>query len=79
MESAKAMALHYTHTLWSAVSAGGMVMDGSCTFSWNPITVMYFLVVIFHVRATFPLSALVFMSSGVATPGPIRAQALVNF
>ena len=62
MESAKAMALHYTHTLWSAVSAGGMVMDGSCTFSWNPITVMYFLVVIFHVRATSPLSALVFMS-----------------
>ena len=30
-----AMALHYTHTLWNAVSAGDMVMDGSCTISWN--------------------------------------------
>ena len=27
------MALHYTHTLCSAVSAGDMVMDGSCTIS----------------------------------------------
>ena len=34
-----AMALHYTHTLWNAVSAGDMVMDGSCTISF-PITVM---------------------------------------
>ena len=32
----------------------------------SPITVMYFLVVIFHIRATsFPLSALVFMSQTV--------------
>ena len=36
VESVKiAMALHYTHTLWNAVSAGDMVMDGPCTFSWN--------------------------------------------
>ena len=36
VESVKmAMALHYTHTLWNAVSAGDTVMDGSCTFSWN--------------------------------------------
>ena len=36
VESVKmAMALHYTHTLWNAVSAGDMVMDGSCTISWN--------------------------------------------
>ena len=28
-----AMALHCTHTLWNAVSAGDMVMDGSCTIS----------------------------------------------
>ena len=66
-ESVKmAMALHYTHILWNAVSAGDMVMDGSCTISvleLFPITVMYFLVVIFHIRATSsPLSALVFMS-----------------
>ena len=26
-----ATALHYTHTLWNAVSAGDMDMDGSCT------------------------------------------------
>ena len=30
-----AMAFHYTYTLCSAVSAGDMVMDGSCTISWN--------------------------------------------
>ena len=30
-----AMVLHYTHTLWNAVSAGDMGMDGSCTTSWN--------------------------------------------
>ena len=30
-----AMALHYIHMLCSAVSAGDMVMDGSCTISWN--------------------------------------------
>ena len=30
-----AMVLHCTRTLWSAVSAGDMVMDGSCTISWN--------------------------------------------
>jgi len=30
-----AMALHCTHILWNAVSAGDMVMDGSCTISWN--------------------------------------------
>ena len=30
-----AMALHYIHTLWNAVSAEDMVMDGSCTISWN--------------------------------------------
>ena len=33
------MALHYTHTLWNAVSAGDVVMDWSCTngtgISWN--------------------------------------------
>ena len=37
-ESVKvAMALHYTHTLWNAVSARNVVMDGSCTISisWN--------------------------------------------
>ena len=27
-----AMALHYTHTLWNAVSAGDMVMDGLVLF-----------------------------------------------
>ena len=51
-----------------------MVMDGSCTTSWNfyhflellPMTVMYFLVVVFHITATSsPLSALVFMSQTV--------------
>ena len=26
-----AMALHYIHTLWNAVSAGDVVMDGCCT------------------------------------------------
>ena len=36
VESVKmAMALHYTHTLWNAVSAGDKVMDGSCTFFSN--------------------------------------------
>ena len=30
-----ASVLHYTHTLWSAVSAGDMVMDGPCTISLN--------------------------------------------
>ena len=30
-----AMALHYTHILWNAVSAGDMVMVRSCTISWN--------------------------------------------
>ena len=54
--------LHCTHTLWNAVSAGGMVMDGSYFLELFPIAVMYFLV-IFHLRATSsPLSALVFMS-----------------
>ena len=24
-----------THTFWNAVSAGNMVMDGSCTITWN--------------------------------------------
>ena len=60
-----AMALHHTHTLWNAVSAGDMVMDGSCTISWN-VSMMYCLVVNFHIRATSsPLSALVFMSQTV--------------
>ena len=36
VESVKmAMGLHYTHTLWNAVSAGEVVMDGSCTFFLN--------------------------------------------
>ena len=30
-----ATALHYTHTLWNAVSAGDMVMDGDYTIFWN--------------------------------------------
>ena len=68
------MVLHYAHTLWNAISAGDMVMDGSSTTSWNfyhflellPMTVMYFLVVVFHITATSsPLSALVFMSQTV--------------
>ena len=55
--------LHCTHTLWNAVSAGDMVMDGSYFLELFPIAVMCFLVVIFHVRATSsPLSALVFVS-----------------
>ena len=29
------MLLHYTLTLWNAVSAGDMVMDGPCTIFWN--------------------------------------------
>ena len=29
------LVLHYAHTLWNAVSAGDMVMDGSSTTSWN--------------------------------------------
>ena len=63
MENVKmVLVLHYTHTLWNAVSAG---------YGWAlyyflelfPISVMYFLVVIFHIRATSsPLSTLVFMS-----------------
>ena len=52
VESAKMdMALHCNHTLWNAVSAGDMVMDGSYTISW---TVIHFLVVIFHIRAISP-------------------------
>ena len=36
VESVKmAMALHCTHILLNAVSAGDMVMDGSCTIPWN--------------------------------------------
>ena len=36
MEGVKmVMELHYTNTLWNAASAGDMVMDGSCTISWN--------------------------------------------
>ena len=63
MESAKkVMALHCTLTLWNAVSVGDMDMDKPCTGPW----VMYFLVVIFHIRTTSsPLSALVFMSQVV--------------
>ena len=61
-----AMALHYTHTLWNAISAGdmhGYEWVLSFFLKLFPITVMYLLVVIFHIRATSsPLSALVFMS-----------------
>ena len=58
------MALHYTHTLCSAVSTGAWLWMGLVLFPRTfPITVMYFLVVIFHIRVTSsPLSALVFMS-----------------
>ena len=36
MGSAKiSMVLHDTFTLWNAVSAGDMVMDGPCTIFWN--------------------------------------------
>ena len=36
VESVKmAMAPQSTLTLWNVVSAGDMVMDGSCTIFWN--------------------------------------------
>ena len=59
------MALHYTHTPWNAVKCWGHGYGWALYYFLElfPITVMYFLVVIFHIRATSsPLSALVFMS-----------------
>ena len=61
-----AMALHHTHTFWNAVSAGDMHGYGWVLYYFLelfPVTVMYLLVMIFHIRATSsPLSILVFVS-----------------
>ena len=61
-----AMALHYTCTLWNAVGAAWGHGYGWVLYYFLelfPITVMYFLVVIFHIRATSSqLNAIVFMS-----------------
>ena len=59
------MALHYAHTPWNAESAGGHGYGWVLYYFLElfPVTVLYFLVVIFHIRATSsPLSALMFMS-----------------
>ena len=61
-----AMVLHYSHTLWNDCSKCWGHGYGWVLYFFLelfPITVMYVLVVIFHIRATSsPLSALVFMS-----------------
>ena len=67
MESVKmAMVLHYSHTLWNDCSKCWGHGYGWVLYFFLelfPITVMYVLVVIFHIRATSSsLSALVFMS-----------------
>ena len=49
------MTLHCTHTLWNTVIVGDMAM--AYFLELFPITVMHFLVVVFHIRATSsPLS-----------------------